>query len=70
MEQIAAMRCSMHAIIKSYLFDEMGAAAAEYALVLSIIGVSLAAAVFTSDGDIGSALTKARGVIAAYRNSM
>jgi pilus assembly protein Flp/PilA len=56
----------MHAIIKSYLFDETGAAAAEYALVLSIIGVTLAAAVFTSDGDISSALTKVRSAIAAH----
>jgi len=56
----------MRSIIKSYLSDESGAAAAEYALILTIIGTALAAAVITLGGDIATALTKAGTVIAAY----
>jgi len=60
------MGCFMRSIIKSYLSDESGAAAAEYALILTIIGTALAAAVITLGGDIATALTKAGTVIAAY----
>ena len=69
MEKIATMGCSMRSIIKSYLSDESGAAAAEYARILTIIGTALAAAVLTLGSDIGSALTKAGTVIAAYTYS-
>lgn len=66
----ATMKCSMRAIIKSYLSNESGAPAAEYALILTIIGTTLAAAVLTSGSDISSALTKAGAVIAAYGHGM
>jgi len=56
----------MRSIIKSYFSDESGAAAAEYALILTIIGTALAAAVITLGSDIATALTKAGTVIAAY----
>ena len=60
------MGCFMRSIIKSYLSDESGAAAAEHALILTIIRTALAAAVITLGGDIATALTKAGTVIAAY----
>ena len=55
--------------IKSYLCDESGAAAAEYALILTIIGTAMLAAVSTLGNDIATALTKAGTVIAAYKFS-
>ena len=66
MEQIATMGCFMRNIIKSYLSDESGAAAAEYALILTIIGTTLAAAVLFLGTSIGSALHSAGSTIAAY----
>jgi len=66
MAQIAIMGCFMRNIIKSYLSDESGAAAAEYALILTIIGTALAAAVITLGGDIAQALTKAGTTISGY----
>jgi pilus assembly protein Flp/PilA len=44
--------------IMSYLKDEKGAAAAEYALILAIIGAGVGAAVFA----LGGAITKSIGV--------
>lgn len=63
------MGCFMRSIIKSYLSDESGAAAAEYALILTIIGTALAAAVVTLGGDIAGALTKAGKTISLYNYS-
>jgi pilus assembly protein Flp/PilA len=60
------MGLTMRNFLKSYLSDESGAAAAEYALILTIIGGVLLAAVGTLGTDIATALTKAGGVIAAY----
>jgi len=60
------MGCFMRNITKSYLSDESGAAAAEYALILTIIGTALAAAVITLGGDIATALTKAGIEITKY----
>lgn len=56
----------MSKLIKTYLRNESGAAAAEYALILAIIGSAVAAAVITLGNDIGAALTTAGGVIAGY----
>ncbi|MES2255431.1 MAG: Flp family type IVb pilin [Pseudomonadota bacterium] len=56
----------MRSIIKSYLSDESGAAAAEYALILTIIGTALAAAVVILGNDIATALKNAGSTIAAY----
>jgi len=60
------MGCFMRRIIKSYLSDESGAAAAEYALILTIIGTALAGAVVILGNDIATALKAAGSVIAAY----
>ena len=57
----------MRDFIKSYLSDESGAAAAEYALILTIIGTTLLVAVSTLGNDIATALTNAGGVISAYK---
>ncbi len=66
MAQFATMGCFMRSIIKSYLSDESGAAAAEYALILTIIGTALAAAVVILGNDIATALKNAGSTIAAY----
>jgi pilus assembly protein Flp/PilA len=58
---------SMRDFIKSYLSDESGAAAAEYALILTIIGTALLAAVTVLGNDIATALNNAGAVIAAYK---
>jgi pilus assembly protein Flp/PilA len=66
MTQMPTMGFLMRTLIASYLRDESGAAAAEYALILTIIGTTLLVAVATLGNDIGSALDKAGGVIAGY----
>ena len=43
--------------------DESGAAAAEYVLILAIIGAGLAAAMVTFGGTISTALSKAGAAI-------
>jgi len=63
------MGCNMRKILKSYLSDESGAAAAEYALILTIIGTALLLAVSTLGNDIATALNNAGTVIAAYKFS-
>jgi len=59
----------MRKTIQSYLSDESGAAAAEYALILTIIGTTLLVAVSTLGNDIATALSNAGTVIAAYKFS-
>jgi pilus assembly protein Flp/PilA len=59
----------MRDFLTSYLSDESGAAAAEYALILTLIGGVLLAAVSTLGTDIATALTNAGAVIAAYKFS-
>jgi len=59
----------MRNFLKSYLSDESGAAAAEYALILTIIGGVLLASVTTLGTDIATALSNAGAVIAAYKFS-
>ena len=56
----------MRNFLKTYLSDESGAAAAEYALILTIIGGTLLLAVSTLGTDIATALTNAGNVIKAY----
>jgi len=56
----------MRNLIKSFLRDESGAAAAEYALILTIIGTTLVIAVGVLGNDIATALNNAGAVIAAY----
>jgi pilus assembly protein Flp/PilA len=52
-------------IIASYFFDETGAAAAEYALILAIVGAGIASAVATLGGNIATAITNAANQIIA-----
>jgi len=59
----------MRNFIKSYLSDESGSAAAEYALILTIIGTAMLLAVGTLGNDIATALSNAGGVIAKYKFS-
>ena len=47
----------------AFLSDESGASAAEYVLILAIIGTTIAAAVTTFGNAIGTALTTAAGAI-------
>ena len=56
----------MRNFISSYLSDESGAAAAEYALILTIIGSALALGVATLGNDISTALTAAGTAISGY----
>ena len=63
------MGCFMRKFLTTYLSDESGAAAAEYALILTIIGTTLLVAVGTLGNDIATALTNAGKVIAAYKFS-
>ena len=60
------MGCLMRKLIASYFSDESGAAAAEYALILAIIGAGIATAAVTLGGDIASALNSAGSAIASY----
>ncbi|MEP6867721.1 MAG: Flp family type IVb pilin [Novosphingobium sp.] len=46
--------------IKSFLRDETGAAAAEYALILAIVGTGIATAAFALGGAISGAMGTAK----------
>lgn len=59
------MGCFMRNFIKSYLSDESGAAAAEYALILAIVGAGIAGAVTLLGGNISTAITNAANIIVA-----
>ena len=63
------MGLNMRNFLKFYLSDESGAAAAEYALILTVIGTVLLTAVSTLSTDIATALSNAGAVIAAYKFS-
>jgi len=56
----------MRNIIKSYLSDESGAAAAEYALILAIIGAGIATAAIALGSSISGALSSAATAISGY----
>ena len=49
----------------SYLNDENGASAAEYALILAIVGAGIAVAAIFLGGTIGNVVSKAGNCIAA-----
>ena len=46
-------------MFKAFLRDESGASAAEYALILAIVGAGIAAAAFTLGGSISGAMNTA-----------
>jgi pilus assembly protein Flp/PilA len=49
--------------VKSFVMDESGASAAEYALILAIIGTVIAGAAIALSGAIGGALNDAKTCI-------
>ena len=51
------------------MLDQSGAAAAEYALILAIIGGSIAVAAVALGGAISNSMTKAKTCIAAGSNA-
>lgn len=54
------------AIIKSLWNDQSGASAAEYALILAIVGVGIVTAAITLQGAISGAMTNAATKINSY----
>jgi pilus assembly protein Flp/PilA len=56
----------MRNFIKSYFSDESGAAAAEYALILAIIGAGIATAAIALGSAISGALNSASTAISSY----
>lgn len=62
----AAIRSqTMKNFLKNFVRDENGAAAAEYALILAIVGTGIAFAAFTLGGNISTAIGRASTCIAA-----
>ncbi|MGX7894995.1 Flp family type IVb pilin [Tsuneonella sp. HG222] len=55
----------MTTFLRSFVRDESGAAAAEYALILAIVGSGIAAAAFALGGSISTALGNAGEAIEA-----
>ena len=49
--------------IKNLLMDTSGASAAEYALILAIVGTGIAVAAFTLGGSVSNAMNKASNCI-------
>jgi pilus assembly protein Flp/PilA len=52
-------------LIKNFLTDEAGASAAEYALILAIVGTGIAVAAVALGGAISGAMNRATTTIAA-----
>jgi pilus assembly protein Flp/PilA len=52
-------------MIKNLLMDDSGASAAEYALILAIVGTGIAVAAWTLGKSIGNAMNKASNCISA-----
>ena len=50
--------------IVSFLKDESGASAAEYALILAIVGIGIVTAATALKGEIGGAMNRAASTIA------
>ena len=50
-------------IFKQLILDETGASAAEYALILAIVGAGIAVAAFTLGGSISNAMNKTSNCI-------
>ena len=53
----------MRNFITSFLRDESGAAAAEYALILAVVGVAISAAAILLGTNIGLAINTAAGLV-------
>ena len=55
----------MKTLFKNYLADESGASAAEYALILAVIGVAIGGASLLLAGEIGDAIGESAGRVDA-----
>jgi pilus assembly protein Flp/PilA len=53
----------MKTFFKNFIADESGASAAEYALILVVIGIAIVAGGLTLSGAIGDAMTDAASCI-------
>ena len=54
---------------KNMMLDQSGAAAAEYALILAIVGAAIALAAFNLGGAIANSMNKAKNCIQAGTGS-
>jgi pilus assembly protein Flp/PilA len=55
--------------VKSFVMDESGASAAEYALILAVIGTAIVAGAVALGGAIGGALTEAGTCVTSPNSS-
>lgn len=53
----------MKTLIKNFLTDESGASAAEYALILAVVGVAVGAAALALGTNVGAAITNASNTV-------
>lgn len=53
----------MKTFLKTFLADESGASAAEYALILAVVGVAVGAAALALGTNVGAAVTKASNTV-------
>ena len=51
--------------VKTFLRDESGASAAEYALILAVVGAGIALAAFALGGAISTSVDNAKTVVSA-----
>ena len=58
----------MKTFLKSFIQDETGASAAEYALILAVVGVAIGAAAVLLGNNIKLAITNAAGDVYACSN--
>jgi pilus assembly protein Flp/PilA len=56
--------------VKSFVMDESGASAAEYALILAVIGSAIAAAALLLGGEIRDAILGAESDVAAAQGPL
>lgn len=56
--------------VKSFLRDESGASAAEYALILAVIGSAIAVAALALGGEIRDAIVGAEADVAAAQGQL
>ena len=57
-------------MIKNFLRDESGASAAEYALILAIVGAAIAAAMLLLGGEIRDSIVNAEAEIEAGQGEL
>ena len=56
--------------VKSFVMDESGASAAEYALILAVIGSAIAVAALALGGEIRDAIVGAESDVAAAQGDL